>query len=325
MILRPCYRLIATAVVALLASTTSTRAANIADFVDFTLRTPRGQVVLPGRLYIPPNASPSSDPVPLIVYLHGSGASGTNNSLQIEQTPDMLASEAKRRGAMLYVPQTYLGWTGTSITDWVMTMIDRAVNELGADPDRLYVTGYSMGGGGTWNMLSRNPGRFAAGLVVSPALQGAGFNASNLLDTAIIAVHARDDATTPVTNSRGVVNQILAAAGEATPTYLDSRSTKYFLAANLAIPFHREIVYSEPPGSTTNHFIARPDLDLMYYESPTGGHTGLLGVYYSEGIYDWMFSHSLAVPEPQAAILLLTSGLALLSVNRQPRRASLAV
>ena len=325
MILRPCYGLIATAVVALLASITSARAANIADFVDFTLRTPRGQVVLPGRLYVPPNASSGSHPVPLIVYLHGSGASGTNNSLQIEQTPDMLASEAKRRGAMLYVPQTNAGWTSTGVTDWVMTMITRAVNELGADPDRLYVTGYSMGGGGTWNMLSRNPGRFAAGLVVSPALQGAGFNAANLLDTPIIAVHARDDATTPVTNSRGVVNQILAAAGEATPTYLDSQSTKYFVAANLAIPFHREIVFSEPPGSTTNHFITRPDLDLMYYESPTGGHTGLLGVYYSEGIYDWMFSHSLAVPEPQAAILLLASGLALLSVNRQPRRAPLAI
>lgn len=321
MILRPCYALIAAAIVAFAASV---EAASIADFVDFTLRTPRGQVALPGRLYVPPDASPT-DPVPLIVYLHGSGASGTNNSLQIEQTPDMLASEAKRRGAMLYVPQTSAGWTATSITDSVMTMITRAVNDLGADPDRLYVTGYSMGGGGTWNMLSRNPGRFAAGLVVSPALQGAGFNAANLLDTAIIAVHARDDATTPVTNSRGVVNQILAAAGEATPTYPDSRSTKYFVAANLAIPFHREIVYSEPPGSTINHFITRSDLDLMYYESPTGGHTGLLGVYYSEGIYDWMFSHSLGVPEPQAAILLLTSGLALLSVNRQSRRAPLVV
>ena len=271
--------------------------------------------MLPGRLYLPPDAS-SAAPVPLIVYLHGSGASGTNNTLQIEQTPDMLASEAKRRGAMLYVPQTNAGWTAMSVTDSVMTMITRAVNELGADPDRLYVTGYSMGGGGTWNMLSRNPGRFAAGLVVSPALQGTGFNAANLIDTAIIAVHARDDATTPVSNSRGVVNQILAAAGEPTPTYPDARSGKYFVAANLSIPFHQEIVYSEPPGSTINHFIARSDLDLMYYEQPTGGHTGLLGVYYSEGIYDWMFSHSLAVPEPHTANLLVASSLALIVVIR---------
>lgn len=319
MILRPCYGLFAAAIVAIIANTTSARAANIADFVDFTLRTPRGQLVLPGRLYAPPHASPAA-PVPLIVYLHGSGASGTNNVTQLEQTPDMLASEAKRRGAMLYVPQTNAGWTATT-TDLAMTMITRAVTELGADPDRLYATGYSMGGGGTWNMLSRNPGRFAAGLVVSPALQGAGFNAANLLDTAIIAVHARDDATTPVANSRGVVNQILAAAGEPLPTYPDARSGKYFVAANLAIPFHREIVYSEPPGSTINHFITRPDLDLMYYEQPSGGHTGLLGVYYSEGIYDWMFSHSLAVPEPRTGILLVASGLALAFANRRSRRA----
>lgn len=324
MILRPCYAFLPAAIVAFIVIATSAHAANIADFVDFTLRTPRGQVALPGRLYVPPDASPA-DRVPLIVYLHGSGASGTNNVLQIEQTPDMLAAEAKRRGAMLYVPQTSAGWTATSVTDSVTTMITRAVNELGADPDRLYVTGYSMGGGGTWNMLSRNPGRFAAGLVVSPALQGAGFNAANLIDTAIIAVHARDDATTPVTNSRGVVNQILAAAGEPTPTYPDARSNRYFVAANLAIPFHREIVYSEPPGSTINHFITRPDLDLLYYEQPTGGHTGMLGVYFSEGVYDWMFSHSLAVPEPRTAVLLVACGLALALAKRQLRGAPLAV
>ena len=314
MFLRSCYAL-AAALVAFLVITASTHAADIADFVDFTLRTPRGQVVLPGRLYVPPDAS-SVAPVPLIIYLHGSGASGTNNTLQIEQTPDMLASEAKRRGAMLYVPQTNAGWTSTNVTASVMTMITRAVNELGADANRLYVTGYSMGGGGTWNMLSRNPGRFAAGLVVSPALQGSDFHAANLIDTAIIAVHARDDATTPVSNSRGVVNQILGAAGETTPIYPDARSTKYFVAANLAIPFHQEIVYSEPPGSTINHFITRPDLDLMYYEQPAGGHTGLLGVYYSEGIYDWMFSHSL-VPEPATGTLLLACTAVLAFGRRQ--------
>ncbi|WP_428307669.1 dienelactone hydrolase family protein [Lacipirellula sp.] len=307
MILRPCYALIVTAIVA---SAAPAHAANIADFVDFSLRTPRGNVVMPGRLYAPPEASPAH-PVPLVVYLHGSGASGTNNTLQIEQTPDMLAAEAKRRGAMLYVPQTNLGWTGTSVTDWVMTMIDRAVNELRADPHRLYVTGYSMGGGGTWNMLSRYPGRFAAGLVVSPALQGTDFKAANLTDTPIIAVHARDDATTPVSNSRNVVNQILAAAGEPAPTYPTAQSSKYFLAANLAVPFHQEIVYSEPPGSTTNYFISRPDLDLMYYEQPTGDHTGVLGVYYSEGIYDWMFSHALPAPEPSSFVLLAFCGAAI--------------
>jgi predicted peptidase len=305
--LRPCYALVATTIVAFAASV---HAANIADFVDFSLRTSRGSILLPGRLYAPPEASPAH-PVPLVVYLHGSGASGTNNSLQIEQTPDMLAAEAKRRGAMLYVPQTNAGWTATSVTDSVTTMISRAVNELGADPDRLYVTGYSMGGGGTWNMLSRNPGRFAAGLVVSPALQGTDFKAANLIRTPIIAVHARDDATTPVSNSRNVVNQILAAAGEPTPTYPDARSTKYFVAANLAVPFHQDIVYSEPPGSTTNYFISRPDLDLMYYEQPTGDHTGLLGVYYSEGIYDWMFSHALSTPEPSSFALLACCGAAI--------------
>jgi predicted peptidase len=313
MILRQCCALLATLLVAFAAPA---HAANIAEFVDFSLRNPRGQVVLPGRLYVPPASDLNAAPRPLIVYLHGSGANGTNNITQVEQTPDTLAAEAKRRGAILYVPQANGQWDPTSLTDSVMTMITRAVGEFDADPRRLYVTGYSNGGRGTWNMLSRNPQRFAAALAVSPALQGSDFKAANLLGTAIMAVHARDDATTPVSYSRGVVNQILAAAGEPTPTYPDARSTRYFVAANLAIPFHREIVYSEPPGSTINHYITRPDLDLLYYEQPVGGHTGLLGVYSSEGVYDWMFSHALTVPEPQAALLLVICGLAILIAKR---------
>ena len=48
-----------------------------------------------------------------------------------------------------------------------MTMIDRAVNESNADADRLYATGYSNGGGGTWTLLSRYPRRFSAAIAVA--------------------------------------------------------------------------------------------------------------------------------------------------------------
>jgi predicted peptidase len=83
-----------------------TSAANIADFVDYSLVSPRGGVALPGRLLIPPEStSGPATPRPLMVYLHGGGAAGTNNITQIEQTPDPLVDEAKARGAYLYVPQ----------------------------------------------------------------------------------------------------------------------------------------------------------------------------------------------------------------------------
>src|SRR6185295_7557080 len=97
------------------------------------------QVVLPGRLFTPPEAI--TDPIvarPLMLYLHGGGAAGTNNITQIEHTPDFMLDEAKRRGAYLYVPQMATTWASTTNVDYVMTMIERLVADRNADSDRLY-------------------------------------------------------------------------------------------------------------------------------------------------------------------------------------------
>jgi predicted esterase len=282
---------------------TAAHGANVSEFLDFSFSSPGGPVSLPGRLFVPPEAV--ADPHtkrPLIVFLHGGGAAGTNNVTQVEHTPDYLLDEAKRRGAFLYVPQTATTWASISAVDSVMTMINRVVDDQNADPDRLYATGYSNGGGGTWNLLSRNPDRFAAALTVSAVAPATGFNAANLLGTAVIAVHARDDATVPVARSRTVVNGILAAAGESVPGY-PIRSNQSFLVSNPSFAFHRDMAASAPPDSTLHFFIDRPDLDLMYFEPLQGGHTGLLGIYYSPPIYDWMFSHGAPVPEPHAWVI----------------------
>ena len=73
-------------------------AANVADFIDFSLRNGRNQVILPGRLYVPPEAS--SDPTtprPLfILFLHGAGEDGTNNISQVNVNLDNRLAEAKR-------------------------------------------------------------------------------------------------------------------------------------------------------------------------------------------------------------------------------------
>jgi hypothetical protein len=59
-------------------------AANVADFIDFSLRNPRNQVTLPGRLYVPPEAtSDPTTPRPFILFFHGAGEDGTNNTSQI--------------------------------------------------------------------------------------------------------------------------------------------------------------------------------------------------------------------------------------------------
>ena len=75
---------------------------------------------------------------------------------------DAMVDEAKQRGAFIYAPQATSTWSSTTITSQVMTMIDRAINTLNADTHRIYITGYSQGSHGTWMLLSRYDGRFAA-------------------------------------------------------------------------------------------------------------------------------------------------------------------
>jgi predicted peptidase len=100
-------------VVAIGFTTTNTWAANVNDFLDFSLRAPNNSLLLPGRLYVPPAASASSRP--LILSLHGSGESGTNNRGQLSVNMDNLLAEAKQRGAFLLAPQTNSGWSPTPL------------------------------------------------------------------------------------------------------------------------------------------------------------------------------------------------------------------
>src|SRR5436190_21197638 len=89
-----------------------TSAINVADFADYSLRNASNQILLPGRLYTPPEAQlPSATPRPLMIFLAGSGANGTNNLAQLNQVTDGMMQAAKDRGAFLYVPQTTSTWS----------------------------------------------------------------------------------------------------------------------------------------------------------------------------------------------------------------------
>ena len=85
-------------------------AIEITDFMDFSLRS-GDSTLLPGRLYVPPEAIGSfATPRPLNLFLHGGGGAGTDNVRQLNQDIADLALEAERRGAFLYAPQAPLNW-----------------------------------------------------------------------------------------------------------------------------------------------------------------------------------------------------------------------
>jgi predicted peptidase len=255
-------------------------AINVADFIDYSLRDANSQVLLPGRLYVPPEAMINlAAPRPFIVFLHGGGAAGTDNTRQVNQDIEQLAIEAERRGAFLLAPQAPLNWRPKLITDRVMTMIDRALVDHNVDGTRLYLTGYSSGGGGTWNMLSRYPERFVAAVPVAPVSAEPDFLPANLVGQSIAAFHARNDSVASVSTTRNVINRILMAANQPLPSY--------------------------PGGAAPDFTFSVAELDLHYIEPASGDHSVLFSVYNRPQLYDWLFAHTTAVPEPGSAVLLL--------------------
>lgn len=270
------------------------RPANVNDFIDFSLRSTNGALLLPGRLYVPPEAATPAESRPLILFLHGAGESGTNNVAQVNQNIDNLLAEAKQRGAFLYAPQTNNTntWAATTATANTMTMINRALAEQNVDGSRLYVTGLSMGGGGVWNMLYRYPDRFAAGVPIAAVSPASGFLSPNLRDDAVWAFHARNDPIVSVNATRNVISGIVRGT-ETIPTFPPSTDT-----------------------TTLFHFDSQL-YDLHYTEPPTGGHGIWTPVYAHEPMYDWLFAHAI-VPEPASIALLAFAGI-MLSIQRKSR------
>ena len=182
-------------------------AASVNDFIDYTLRNELNAVQLPGRLHVP--TSFASEPTklrPLILFLHGSGESGTNNLAQINGNIDNLLTATKARDAFLYAPQTNSGWANSSILSRAMDMIDRAIAERSVDPNRIYVTGLSMGGGGAWNFLHQFADRVAATVPICGVYPSFPFLPETIVNEPIWAFHGRSDrncsrASRPATSS----------------------------------------------------------------------------------------------------------------------------
>jgi len=107
---------------------------------------------------------------PVIIALHGGGEYGNDG---LKQTAGGLAKEIRlnpaRFPAIVVFPQAHAdntpGWQlegGKA----ALAELDLAIKEFNGDPKRVYITGLSAGGNGSWFLLSRYPERFAAAVVV---------------------------------------------------------------------------------------------------------------------------------------------------------------
>lgn len=182
------------------------------------------------RLMIPKDYSATgTEKYPLVLFLHGAGERGDDNGKQLVHGTKEFAKDENRQKYPCFViaPQCPNGkkwsevdWSADShkqpeesislkLTREVMAYIEK---EFRIDTKRLYVTGLSMGGYGTWDMISRTPETFAAAIPICGG--GDETQADRLTKLPIWAFHGDKDTAVKPERSRRMIEAIKKAGGE---------------------------------------------------------------------------------------------------------------
>lgn len=150
-------------------------------------------------LYLPDAAANAEarEKFPLLLFLHGSGERGDDISKVKIHGPPKLIDQGRDFPFIVASPQLPSGarWEAEALSG----LLEALVDETPANPDRIYVTGLSLGGHGTWALAAAHPERIAAIAPISGA--GAPITAGALKDMPIWSFHgALDDIVEPGRN-----------------------------------------------------------------------------------------------------------------------------
>ena len=172
--------------------------------------------VLNCRLLRPESAS---RPVPLVVFLHGAGERGHDNVSQLSGLPDQLSEPdmQSRFPCVCLAPQCPRGDSWGRHMDELERLVEHWRADPQVDPCRVYLTGLSMGGFGSWELAARRPDLFAA--VVPICGGGKPARARDLAVLPIWAVHGEDDDVVSVSQTRSMIEAVRSAGGE--PRYTE--------------------------------------------------------------------------------------------------------
>lgn len=115
-------------------------------------------------LFLPEGYGKDAQRSPLILFLHGSGERGDNLQKVKKFGPHKTAEGQKGFPFIVLSPQCPSGrwWTDVDVAEMVMGMLDEVSRSYLVDTNRIYLTGLSMGGFGTWGLAQQYPNRFAA-------------------------------------------------------------------------------------------------------------------------------------------------------------------
>jgi pimeloyl-ACP methyl ester carboxylesterase len=211
-------------------------------------------------LYIPEGYDTDMGQVwPLLVFLHGAGEREENLELVKIHGPPRLIEAGKKMPFVVVSPQLAAGeWWSPDMVVW---LVKDVLGTLRVDPERVYLTGLSMGGYGTWETAAKYPELFAA---IAPICgRGDPAAAWKLRHIPTWLFHGAKDTVVPIKHSDDM-NEALQQYGNIkytiypeadhdswTETYLNEEFYRWFLS-------HRRFTYREAPApENRERFVGR--------------------------------------------------------------------
>lgn len=179
------------------------------DFVQGTSAI--GGFTMPFFYYTPPGNAPGN-PQPLILYMHGSGHNPDtiNSPIKSRAGGAYTLAEDPAHPAILVCPKLFSGFWGDPTRQVMLFDIIEQIKAVRAvDTSRIYITGLSYGGAGTWNLIASNPNYFAAAVPIAGSITN---DVRALVDdyakVPIWVFHGDQDQTQHYENSRWAATEI---------------------------------------------------------------------------------------------------------------------
>lgn len=181
--------------------------------VEASLTTSDGATI-PYLIYLPSNYDAAEDKLPLMLFLHGRGESHGPLSLVAKWGPPMMAEAGEKLPYILVSPQcpSADSWSKPTQQSLLLALLAEITTKYKVDTNRVYLSGLSMGGYGSWRLAADHPDRFAA--VIPVCGGGDPKDAEKLKSIPIWVFHGDQDRAVPFSRSVEMVDAIKAAGGE---------------------------------------------------------------------------------------------------------------
>jgi len=156
-----------------------------------------------------PQEEPPVEGWPLMLFLHGLGECGSDINRVKKHGPPKLIENGKKFPFVVVSPQCP---RGSRWEPWELTvLLDDVIENNDIDEGRIYLTGLSMGGFGTWDLAAYSPNRFAA---IAPICGGGNtLDAKLLIHLPVWVFHGAEDKVVPAFFSESMVAAIQKAGG----------------------------------------------------------------------------------------------------------------